>query len=77
MLLRSQGSTRCRAGSVYTYAGRGISAPVGFLAGWMILLDYVLVPALLYLIAAIAMNSLVPGVQVWLWLVGFVGSTPQ
>ena len=60
------------AGSVYTYAGRGISAPVGFLAGWMILLDYVLVPALLYLIAAIAMNSLVPGVPVWLWLVGFV-----
>ena len=60
------------AGSVYTYAGRGISAPMGFLAGWMILLDYVLVPALLYLIAAIAMNSLIPGVQVWLWLVGFV-----
>jgi amino acid transporter len=60
------------AGSVYTYAGRGISAPVGFLAGWMILLDYVLVPALLYLIAAIAMNSLVPGVPVWLWLIGFV-----
>ena len=33
------------AGSVYTYAGRGIAAPVGFLSGWMILLDYVLVPA--------------------------------
>ena len=32
------------AGSVYTYAGRGIAPPVGFLAGWMILLDYVLVP---------------------------------
>jgi amino acid transporter len=60
------------AGSVYTYAGRGISPPVGFLAGWMILLDYVLVPALLYLIAAIAMNSLVSGIPVWLWLVGFV-----
>ena len=39
------------AGSVYTYAGRGIAAPVGFLAGWVILLDYVLVPGLLYLIA--------------------------
>jgi amino acid transporter len=60
------------AGSVYTYAGRGIAAPVGFLAGWMILLDYVLVPALLYLIAAIAMNSLIPAVPVWLWLIGFV-----
>jgi amino acid transporter len=60
------------AGSVYTYAGRGIAAPVGFLAGWMILLDYVLVPALLYLIAAIAMNSLISAVPVWLWLIGFV-----
>jgi amino acid transporter len=60
------------AGSVYTYAGRGIAPPVGFLSGWMILLDYVLVPGLLYLIAAIAMNSLVPSIPVWLWLIGFV-----
>lgn len=60
------------AGSVYTYAGRGIAAPVGFLSGWMILLDYVLVPGLLYLIASIAMNSLFSAVPVWLWLVGFV-----
>lgn len=60
------------AGSVYSYAGRGIAAPVGFLSGWMILLDYVLVPGLLYLIASIAMNSLVPGIAVWMWLVAFV-----
>jgi amino acid transporter len=60
------------AGSVYTYAGRGIAAPVGFLSGWMILLDYVLVPGLLYLIAGIAMNSLFSAIPVWLWLVGFV-----
>ncbi|HEX6446837.1 MAG TPA: APC family permease [Streptosporangiales bacterium] len=60
------------AGSVYTYAGRGIASPVGFLAGWMILLDYVLVPGLLYLIASVAMNSLVPAVPIWLWLVLFV-----
>jgi amino acid transporter len=60
------------AGSVYTYAGRGIAPPVGFLSGWMILLDYVLVPALLYLIAAIAMNSLISAIPVWLWLIGFV-----
>lgn len=60
------------AGSVYTYAGRGIAPPVGFIAGWMILLDYVLVPALLYLIAAIAMNSILTAVPVWVWLVAFV-----
>lgn len=60
------------AGSVYTYAGRGIAAPVGFLAGWMILLDYILVPSLLYLIAAVAMNTLVSAIPVWIWIVGFV-----
>ncbi|SFT84933.1 amino acid/polyamine/organocation transporter, APC superfamily [Geodermatophilus amargosae] len=60
------------AGSVYTYAGRGIAQPVGFMAGWMILLDYVLVPGLLYLIAAVAMNSILPSVPVWVWLIGFV-----
>ena len=60
------------AGSVYSYAGRGIAAPVGFLSGWLILLDYVLVPGLLYLIASIAMNSLVPGIAVWIWLAAFV-----
>jgi amino acid transporter len=32
----------------------------------------VLVPGLLYLIASIAMNSLVSSIPVWLWLVGFV-----
>ncbi|WLS43196.1 APC family permease [Micromonospora profundi] len=60
------------SGSVYNYAGRGISPPVGFLAGWVILLDYVLVPGLLYLVASVAMHATVPTVPVWLWLVGFV-----
>jgi amino acid transporter len=60
------------AGSVYSYTGRGIAPPVGFLAGWVILLDYFLVPGLLYLVASVAMHSLVPGVAVWMWLVIFV-----
>ncbi|WP_068922098.1 APC family permease [Planobispora rosea] len=60
------------AGSVYTYAGRGIAPPVGFLAGWVILLDYVLVPALLYLIASYAMASFVSFIPVWGWLIIFV-----
>ncbi|MFF4773606.1 APC family permease [Microtetraspora fusca] len=60
------------AGSVYTYAGRGIGAPVGFLAGWVILLDYILVPALLYLVASAAMASFVPVIPVWAWLIMFI-----
>ncbi|GIG66103.1 APC family permease [Phytomonospora endophytica] len=60
------------AGSVYNYAGRGIKPPVGFLAGWSILLDYILVPSLLYVIASVAMNGIVTSVPVWAWLVGFL-----
>ena len=61
------------SGSVYTYAARGIAGPVGFVAGWMILLDYILIPALLYLAAALAMNGIIPGIPLWAWLVAFVG----
>ena len=60
------------AGSVYTYAGRGLHPGAGFIAGWLILLDYVLIPALLYIIAAFAMNSFVSTIPVWGWIVLFV-----
>ena len=50
------------AGSVYTYAGRGITSWVGFLAGWAILLDYLLVPTLLYVTGAAALETVLPGV---------------
>ncbi|HET7328135.1 MAG TPA: APC family permease [Nocardioidaceae bacterium] len=60
------------AGSVYSYAGRGIAAPVGFVAGWAILLDYILVPALLYIVSGVAMASFVPAVPVWVWVLAFI-----
>jgi amino acid transporter len=48
------------AGSVYTYAGRSLGETVGFLAGWSLLLDYLLLPALNYVACAIAMNAALP-----------------
>jgi amino acid transporter len=60
------------AGSVYAYAGRGIAPPAGFLAGWAILLDYLLVPTLLYVVGAQAMANVVPDVPQWAWIVLFV-----
>jgi amino acid transporter len=60
------------AGSVYTYAHRGLHEIAGFFAGWLILLDYILVPALLYVVSAVAMQGLLPDVPEWMWLVGFV-----
>ena len=60
------------AGSVYAYAQRGLHETAGFFAGWLILLDYLLIPALLYLISAVALQPLLPGVPQWAWLVGFI-----
>jgi amino acid transporter len=60
------------AGSVYSYAQRGLSEIAGFFAGWLILLDYILIPALLYLFSAIALQPIFPNVPEWIWLTGFV-----
>src|ERR1700732_5436358 len=60
------------AGSVYAYAHRGLHEIAGFFAGWLILLDYILVPSLLYLISAAALRPLFPGIPAWMWLAGFI-----
>jgi amino acid transporter len=60
------------AGSVYTYAQRGLHEIAGFFSGWLILLDYLLVPALLYLFAAVALRPLLPHVPDWIWLLAFI-----
>jgi amino acid transporter len=60
------------AGSVYAYAHRGLHEIAGFFAGWLILLDYILVPSLLYLISAAALRPLFPAVPAWMWLGGFI-----
>ncbi|MGC7871081.1 APC family permease [Desulfosporosinus sp. FKB] len=61
------------AGSVYAYAQRGINEYIGFMAGWSILLDYILIPSLLYLVSAAALGALVPSVPIWVWLILFIG----
>ncbi|MFG2403716.1 APC family permease [Streptomyces brevispora] len=55
------------AGSVFAYARRGLGEGPGFIAGWMAMLDYLLIPAVAYLFSGIAMNSLVPEVSRWVW----------
>jgi len=56
------------AGSVYSYAQRGLNPHVGFIAGWLMLLDYLLIPPLLYVYAAMALNHLYPDIP----KVGFI-----
>lgn len=60
------------AGSVYSYAQRGIHSHVGFIAGWMILLDYILIPALLYVVAGAALHELIPSIPAMIWILLFI-----
>ncbi|HEX4080727.1 MAG TPA: APC family permease [Rhizomicrobium sp.] len=57
------------AGSVYTYASRSLGPTVGFFSGWAILLDYLLLPALTYVVAGIAMHAAMPATPKVLWVV--------
>ncbi|TRY25470.1 APC family permease [Brevibacillus sp. LEMMJ03] len=60
------------AGSVYAYAQRGIHETVGFISGWAILLDYILIPSLCYVVSANALTSLIPAIPAWVWIVLFL-----
>jgi amino acid transporter len=60
------------AGSVYTYVQRGLNPHIGFLAGWMILVDYILAPALLYAFGGLWIHSMVPSIPVFAWVIIFV-----
>ncbi|MFF9452807.1 APC family permease [Streptomyces flaveolus] len=56
-----------QAGSVFAYARAALGDGAGFIAGWMAMLDYVLIPAVAYLFSGIAMEALVPEVSRWVW----------
>ena len=60
------------AGSVYSYVQRGIHPHVGFMSGWLILLDYCITPALLYVMVANWGTMLVPGSPWYVWVIVFV-----
>lgn len=54
-----------KAGSVFAYATAGLGPTAGFLAGWLIMLDYLLIPSVAYLFSGIALHALFPSVPAW------------
>jgi amino acid transporter len=60
------------SGSVYTYAARSLGPVAGYFAGWAILLDYLLLPALNYVACAIAIHATLPQVPGAVWVVGLL-----
>lgn len=60
------------AGSVYSYVSKGTNSFVGFVAGWIMLLDYILIPALLYVVGALAIHDIFPSLSPLVLIVAFV-----
>jgi amino acid transporter len=63
------------AGSVYGFAGRTMGPFAGFISGWMILLDYLLVPAFIYTLCAVGLETLVPHADRATWIIATVAIT--
>lgn len=60
------------SGSAYTYVHRSINPHIGFLSGWTILLDYMLLPMLNYLVAALFLEAAIPAIPGWVWILLFI-----
>jgi len=58
------------AGSVFAYASTALGPMPGFLAGWLAMLDYLLIPSVAYLFSGISLHALVPAVPVWVFTIG-------
>lgn len=62
-----------KAGSVYTYTHKSIQPHVGFMAGWVMLVDYLLLPMICYLLLGTYINEYFPAIPVWVCVVIVAG----
>ncbi|NRH33246.1 APC family permease [Rhodococcus sp. MS13] len=56
------------AGSAYIYSRKLLSSKIGFLVGWVILLDYLFLPMLVWLIQSVFLHAQFPGIPLWGWI---------
>lgn len=61
------------AGSAYTYVGKEIHPTLGFLAGWSMLMDYILNPVICTIWCARAMTNVIASVPEEVWRIAFAG----
>jgi putrescine importer len=62
------------AGSAYTYVGRGLNPHLGFLAGWAMLLDYLVIPLFCVIYGSLAGQRLIPEIPYPVWALLFAGT---
>jgi putrescine importer len=62
------------AGSAYTFVGYGLNPHLGFLAGWAMFLDYLIVPLICTVYGALTVQRLVPEIPYVVLAAAFAGS---
>ena len=58
------------AGSAYVYVNKSVQPHIGFMTGWVMLLDYLLLPMVCYLLIGIYVNEYFPALPVWVIVIG-------
>src|SRR5580693_10194262 len=57
------------AGSTYAYASKAIHPVVGYLAGWVMILDYILMPMLCVIIVGATSHKIMPTIPYSAWVI--------
>ncbi len=55
-------------GSAFTYASKVFNPNLGFMTGWVMLIDYALLGCLSYLLLGLYMNILIPTIPAWVFV---------
>lgn len=58
-----------KSGSAYVYVQQSLNPHLGFMAGWVMLLDYLLLPMVCFLLVGVYMEVYVPAVPAAVWVV--------
>ncbi len=61
------------AGSAYTYVGRELNQHLGFLVGWVMTLNYMMIPLINTVFGSLTLYRLVPQIPYVIWVAIFVG----
>jgi len=64
-----------QAGSAYTYVSRSVNVSVGFITGWVLILDYFFVPMVICLFTAKAIEVVLPGISYRVWIAAIAAAT--
>ncbi len=62
------------SGSIFTYTSRGMGKGIGFVTGWLMILQYIITPDVMYIMAGNALAG-VPGlghIPIWVWCLLFL-----